>query len=195
MIFDYPDLSHKFEAFREALEFSSGHEIFWINQNEGGIVREENTVWGELKPLSIASVGIDEKRNEETGDATNPRQEVICGNRIIRFQLNMRSRDQEHTYTGWYAAEATRTKLRSAFVRDQFLDPYDLSIATVGDVIDVPEVFDERLEDVAILEFNLNTTLNITDAAMVGTWIEEIEVTSNLIPLDTSLQWNDEVIP
>lgn len=195
MGFNFPDFPQKFDALRDALIWASGCDIFWINQNDGGIVREENKVWGELKPLRISSVGVDEKRNEETDDATNPRREIICGNRIIQFQLNMRSRNQEHRYTGWYAAEEARTKLRSDFALNRFFKPFDLGIATISDILDVPETFDDRLEDIAILEINLNTSLNITDAAMVGTWIESIEATSNLIPLGASLQLNDEVMP
>jgi hypothetical protein len=202
MTFQAPDLPVKFEAFREALEWASGVKIFWRHQSLEGRHREANEVWGELQIFNIQKLGIDDIRYVETGVSAAPLKATQCGNRILKFQLNMRSRSQEHRQTGWYAATKAQQRINSPFVRTKWLDANELALATVGDVIDAPDGFewDNRVEDIAVLEFDMNTILtDVDDAAVVGC-IETIKASTGFKNVDgndwpSSLQLDDEVMP
>lgn len=199
-MFNYPDVPDKLAQFRSALMWATGCEIVWKNQNDGGRVRESNKVWGELTLLSILGLGVDEIRNEETGTVSCPRVETLCGHRILNFQLDMRSRSQDHPKSAWYRALRAQTRMRYPYVRTTYLTPFEMSINTVSQILNNSFAFDNRVEDVAILEFAINTVLNDQDAATVGTWIEHIEVTSDFknaggVSWDSSLQLTDEVMP
>lgn len=201
MAFDYPDFPDKFDAFRKAIEVASGCPVFWKFQSLEGRHREANRVWGELKPFSILPIGVDWVKNVDEGTVEYPRVEVVCGYRRVVFQLNFVSRSQEHKMSAWYAAIRAQSRIRYSFINAEFFAPFCMALETVGQVLDVPEgqVWDDRVEDVALLEITMSTTLEDRDAAAVGTWIENAVIASNLknaggISLDPSLQWGLELM-
>lgn len=201
MAFDYPDFPEKFDAFRKAIEVASGCPIFWKFQSSEGRHREANRVWGELKPFSILPIGVDWIANVDEGVGDFPRVEVLLGYRRIVFQLNFVSRSQEHITSAWYAAVNAQSRIRFPFINTEFFAPNCMAIETVGQVLDVPDgqIWDDRVEDVALLEITMSTTLEARDAAAVGTWIEVVSITSNLknpggVSLDPSLQWGLELM-
>jgi len=180
MLFEAPDVKKKLESFENFLTWATGKEFFWANQNDGGRVREPNTVYGMLRVTDIAKTGTDEIRNKDLGTGNNPRQEILNGLRIINIQLNMCSRSQEHEQDALYSAMRVQTRINYPYVRDTFLTPFELAVNEVSNIVNVPDgkTFDDRIEDVAILNFKLNTVLTDNDAAAVGTYIEQIEFTS-----------------
>jgi hypothetical protein len=190
------------EAVKKAIAWAADIHAVWRDQDDGGVVRKANKPWVELRPRTFREVGIPDKRQEDLetpeneGTLENPRQEVQVFWKEIDFEARFRSRSQKHKMTGWYAAVRAQSKLRSTYVKDTFLKPFDLGLATVGDVLNMPEVklVADRTEDLAVLEFTLNATLCEVDESALGTWIDRCLVTSNLIPLDDSLQLNDEVM-
>lgn len=203
--FDFPDLPEQFRAFQEAVAWSSESRIVWFNTTDGGDVREANEVWGELFLRRIRTLGIDETRYCDLSDSEEwARQDVVNSVKQLDIRLHMRSRQQnfEDANVGWYKATRTQVRLWYQYVTDTYLKPYQLSLATVGDVIDMPRRadHDDRIEDLAVLDFTLNAVLTDTDEAAVGSWIESLEITSNLKnpggePLSPVLQWDNEVIP
>jgi hypothetical protein len=204
--FEHPDLDKKMEAVRDWLAWCSESNIIWIDQKDGGNFRKANRVWGELRPRQITRQGTDEIRYEDVdnqaGDAEFPRQDVLISWRQIAFELRMRSRDQEHRQSAWYAATRADARSSHRYGRNRWLKPMDLAFADAEAVVNMPTIieWDDRIEDVANWEFRLNTFLCDRDAAAVGTWIESIEVSSNIRnvvgePLDASLQLNEESMP
>jgi hypothetical protein len=181
--FEYPDLPKRMEAVKKAIAWAAGIDAVWRDQDDGGVVRKGKP-WVELRPRTFREIGIPDKRQEDLetaeteGTLENPRQEVQVFWKEIDFEARFRSRSQKHKMTGWYAA------------------PYELGLATVGDVLNMPEVklVADRTEDLAVLEFTFNATLCEVDEAALGTWIDRCLVTSDLSPLDDSLQLDDEVM-
>lgn len=199
--FEYPDLPKRMEEVKRAVAWASGIDVFWRDQDDGGVVRKGKP-WVELRPRTFREIGIPDKRQEDLetaeteGTLENPRQEVQVSWKEIDFEARFRSRSQEHRMTGWYAAVRAQSKLRSTYAKDTFFKPYELGLATVGDVLNMPEVklVADRTEDLAVLEFTFNATLCEVDEAALGTWIDRCLVTSDLSPLDSSLQLNNEVM-
>ncbi len=167
----------------------------WENKPEPR-VRQSNRVWATIAFAGLVPLGTDGVRHDETGDATNPRQEVRQGDRLFKIQIKVKSRDQNHRMTAWYAASQVQLRLNQTYAKEKWLDPNDLKIATVGEVIPMPAVLhDNRFEDVAVLEVAFNTTIYDTDAASIGTWIEQAEVSSAVDGWDSSLELDDETMP
>jgi hypothetical protein len=206
MTFSAPDLADKFDLIRDALEWAVNDSIriFWKHQALEGRNREPNQVWGELMPFSITRLGTDEIRYENIG--SNPvtaLQAVQCGNRLLTFQLNMRSRSQEHRTSAWMAATRGQMRISSPHVRTTwFTQANELGLATVGDVIPMPDgyVNDDRIEDVSVMEFAINTVLNETDAANIVYLIDQIKASTGFKNVDgndwpSGLQLTNEVMP
>jgi len=204
--FVYPDLPKRMDAVREAVQWAAGINAVWRDQDDGGIVRRENRAWIELRPRRIQRVGWDDRRHVdlETPDTEGtlkwPRQELLVSWREIYFEARFRSRTQEHDCAAWYYAARMQTRLQSSYLKEKWLSGNLLAIADIGDVINMPDtlVFQNRREDIAIVEFTLNATLCEEDGASVGSWIDRVLVTSNIkcgdTPIDASLQLNDDVM-
>lgn len=202
----YPDLSTRLEAIKDAVSWAAGVNTVWRDQNDGGIVRRGNTPWVELRPRRLQKIGQDEIRHIDLETPTTegtldwPRQELIVAQREIFFMALFKSRSQEHVSSAWYAAARMQTMLNSTFLREKWLIGNMLSIIGVGDVQNMPEtrVFQDRREDIAIIEFSIGATLCEEDAASVGSWIDRVLVTSNIkrgdTPLDSSIQLDDDVM-
>ena len=194
-----PDYADKFDALKSWACWATGLRVVWENQATKQI-REAGRPWGELSFQSLAPVGPDvtvyEDVDNDDGDAVNPRQDLICGHRILNVLLRTKSRSQEHRASAWFALAQAQGKYRSSYGRSQFLDPNDLKLNEVGEVLSLPPILhDNRLEDVAVLELSYNTVFVDTDLAAIGTWIEQAEVTSDFRDLDDSLQLAAELMP
>lgn len=203
--FEYPDLDQKMDAIKKWLRWCTEIEVVWIDQDDGGRVRESQKVWGELRPRRIVTLGVDETRYEDVdnlaGDARYPRQDTIIGQRQLMLELRTKSRDQNHRQSAWYAATRAQLRVRYLYGKNKWLAPFDLSLATVADVVNMPEIKikNDRIEDIANLEFTLNTFLCDKDTAAIGTWIEHVEVSSDLknaggTSLDPSIQLDKELM-
>lgn len=207
MSYDYPDLSRRLDAVKDAVAWASGVNAVWIDQNDGGRVRQPNKAWIELRPRRILDAGTQDVRHvdletpETEGTLEFPRQEVYVLHKEIQFEARARSRSQEHTESGWFALMKTQDRLFQSYAINRWMKPNYMARNKMGDVVNMPrlKVFDNRVEDVAVLEFSINTALCDTDSTNLGTWIDRALVSSNLIntdgnPLDESLQLDDEVM-
>lgn len=199
--FEYPDLDQKFDALREALEWAAGCKVVWINQKDGGRVREPREVWAELKPRMIQNIGKEIRNEIRVNDAVTPRQELLIGRRVIAFELRFKSRNQEHKRSAWYAASRAQLRLGSRYIKGTWLQPFNWGLATVGEIVDLEQYVLDRAEDVANLEFDLNTFVTDKDASAIGTWIEHVEVSSNklrhtaAIQANGAIQLDEELLP
>lgn len=189
--FEHPDLDMKMDAVRSWLCWCAEVKVAWLDQSDGGRVREANTVWGMLRPRRIVAQGVDEVRYIDVpSNVENPRQEMIVGWRAITFDFRTHSRDQNHRQSAWYAATRAQLRARYRYGKDKWLKPFDMSLATIEDVVNMPEVkeWDDRVEDVANMEFTLNTFLCDKDASAVGTWIEQVVMNGDLLGMAGSIQ-------
>ena len=200
MTFQSPTLPTKFDALKEALEWASGCTLYWQGQNTGRR-REAGEVWGEVRLFSMRGIGTEELTYTDTEDGSdNPVQVNQIGQRLLTFQLHLRSRSQAHASSAWLAGARAQQRLRAPYSVQTFLKPNQMSIAYIGTVQDTGAQWDSRIEDLAILEFSINTVLTDIDTENVTTYIEHIEassgtkdVTGTLLPAD--VQWDEEVIP
>ena len=195
-------ITDQMSAVENAFKWASGLPVVWKNKADSPRVREPNRAWVELQVLSLRSIGTDEIRESEGTDATNPRVENMCAHREMRIQAKFRSRSQEHVDTAWAAGIHASMRINARFARSKWYRDSNICVISASEIIDVPDGLkhDNRIEDVAILETVFGIAINETDAAMVGTYIEHVEVTSALknpggVALDASLQLNKEVMP
>ena len=200
--FQHPDLPKRFDELKKAVSWASEINTVWRNQDDGGIVRKANKAWVELRPTRFMEVGTDEVRHEDLetaateGTLDSPRQDVLVSWREIFFEARFRSRSQKHKMSGWYAAMRFKTRMKAPYLCQEWLKPMHFSLVGVGDVWDMPEVkiFDDRREDIAIVEFSLNAVLCEADETSVGTWIDRCLVSSDIDGLDDSVELDDEVM-
>lgn len=210
MSFVYPDPATKMDAIRDGLCWGADVPVVWINQNDGGRVREAHQVWGELRPRQITKIGQDERRDTDLEAVTpalpaaldEPRQSCIVALRNLNMELRLRSRSQEHRNSAWFAGALAQINIGSEHMREKYFKPFGLSFVNARDVVDMPDmrIHDDRIEDVAVLEFDIETFFIMEDATMFGTWIEQVEVTSKLRDcsgalLDASIQLDKELMP
>lgn len=202
MTFSSPDLPAKFEALKSALEWASGISVYWRDQSTGRR-KEANEVWGELQLFSIARLGDDDIRLEDGSDPDWPLIPTQSGARVLRFQFHAMSRSQTLVSTAWYALSKAQSRIKAPYAYENWFNDYELGIAAVGDVLDVPQgrVFDKRVEDVALMELEVNTVLTDVDADTAISYIESVKLSTSGIlyadgtPLPDALQLDDEVIP
>jgi len=195
----------RMEAIKAWAKWASGKNVVWRYQSDGGRVREANTVWLDLAPTRIIRIGTDEvcykDIDNEAGDATYPMQMVYVGLRKLQFELRAMSRSQEHTMSAWEALTNVHSKAFSRYAIDKYFQPYNMSLAELGDVFNMPltKIFDMRIEDVALFEFEMNTVLTDEDAHELGTYIETILISSDVqhdggeTSLPDSVQLDNEV--
>lgn len=205
--FEYPDLPKRLDALKEAIEWASEVKVVWMDQDDGGRVKEPNKAWIELRPRRFretAPPGIrheDLETAETEGTLTNPRQEVTISYKEIDFEARARSRRQDHPLTGWYAAVRLQSRITKSYALGKWYKPNNLAISNIGEVFNMPRelMYDDRKENLAIFEFSVETILCDKDEADLGTWIDRCEVTSDFkidenTSLDSSLQLDDEVM-
>lgn len=223
MPYAHPTWKDKTDKILEALCWASKLEGAWANTKEAFRLREPNAeAWFEIRVRALREIGIDEtiQRDLEStgsklqpgvddpappGSLENPRQEEQCGQRQLTLDVRFFSGDTEHDSVAWVHADQTRARLRTSYVRNEFLRPVAVSIDTMFDVFALPTVStpetDDREESEASLELILATTIREIDEAAVGTWIESVQVTSNLkqpgggSSLDSSLQLDNTEMP
>ncbi len=218
-----PTWKTKLDTLTRGLEWASGVCGVWKFQDDAFQAPESNDPWFELRMQRIFAVGgADEvlqcdNIDPATGlpDATNPRKEVVVGQREFRAEFRAFGRDQDHDVVAWVIAERTRTRMGLGYFRDEFLnkqpqvdDPAavpsaNMALVELFDVFPMPptnQVIMDRWQSEAVLEMRLSTTTAEDDAAAVGTWIEKVEISSNLLqpdgttPLAPTLQLNNRLI-
>jgi len=217
-----PNWQTKLKTLTRGLEWASGVCGVWKFQADAFQAPESNDPWFELRMARVFSIGSDEvlqcdNIDPETSaiDVVDPRKEVVVGQREFRCEFRAFGRDQDHDVVAWVIAERTRTRMGLPYFRDEFLnktprsdDPAavpsaDMAIVELFDVFPMPptnQVIMDRWQSEAVLEMRLSTTVAEDDPAAVGTWIEQVEISSNLLepdgetPLDSSIQLNDRLI-
>ncbi len=218
-----PDWKSKLETLTRGLEWASGVCGVWKFQDDAFQAPESNDPWFELRMMRVFSIGNDETLqcdniDPATGqpDVESPRKEVVVGQREFRAELRVFGRDQDHDVVAWVIADRTRTRMGLPYFRDEFLNrtprvddqppiipSANMAIVELFDVFAMPptnQVVMDRWQSEAVLEMRLATTVAEDDPAAVGTWIEQVEVSSNLLqpdgetPLDSTLQLNNRLI-
>ncbi len=217
-----PDWKTKLDTLTRGLEWASGVCGVWKFQDDAFQAPESNDPWFELRMARVFSIGPDETVQCDNVDPVtklpnevNPRKEVVIGQREFRCELRAFGRDQDHDVVAWVIADRARTRMGLAYFCDEFLnktpDPNDpaavpsanMAIVELFDVFPMPptnKVIMDRWESEAVLEMRLATTVAEDDPAAVGTWIEKVEISSNILqpdgvtPIDSSLQLDNRLI-
>lgn len=192
-----PGWPAKMHAIQDAIHWAADRVVVvFRDSNQGGRVREANEVWLELHLDRIDSLGVDGSVDVEGADP-NDRVPVMCGVRSFTMDVRAFSRSQEHDQAAWYALERARLRFRAPFVKDEWLKPANLAIVEAAQLVNLPKVWDQRVEDQGVLELRMATTVSDQDAAYTGTWIDRVLVSSTLKAfdgqnLDPALQLDNE---
>lgn len=217
-----PDWQTKLATLTRGLEWASGVCGVWKFQADAFQAPQNNDPWFELRLRRVFVIGIDEVLQCDNIDPTtnlpdlvDPRKEVVVGQREFRVEFRVFGRDQDHDAVAWVIADRTRTRMMLPYFRNEFLNKVPVStddaavpsanmaIVEVFDVMPMPpaeKVVSSRWQSEAILEMRMSTTVAEDDPAAVGTWIEKVEISSNLLqpdgetPLDPSLQLDKRLI-
>lgn len=195
-----PTLPQKMEAIRNAISWAGrGLPVFFVRQKEGGRIREPNRNWGEIELFSIRTIEqdyvTDIDRDNETGNDPEPRQEIAIGTRQITLQLSIRSRTQEPEKSGWYDATDLSLRLAYSRVADIWLRPNNIVLNQISVINDKPYNYENRIEDLALFELVFLTVIEDNDSTARGTWIESIDVTSEIDDMQEALQMDKEIFP
>lgn len=211
----FPTWQDKTDAIRESLLWAAGPRVCgdWAFKKEAFSLPDDNDPWFVLRMGPILEYGVDEQTNLDnidpvTGepDVDEPRSDMVVGQRLFTVQVRVMSRDQEHDTVAWIVAERIRSRMRFRYVKDKWFRPKCVALVSMGQVIPIPqppakpEAVELRCQSEAVLEVSLATVITETDAAAVGTWIEQVEVTSQIrnaggTLIDSSLQLDQEVMP
>ncbi len=175
----------------------SGLETHWFGEQIESLERP----YAQLQVSSSNSIGTDDRREEY--DDTQPEGEQIVrsiyGNRVFMLGCRVRTRDQTPTGAArWYLE-----KVRSSLYKISSLDVFkEANLALVGSeaVINLDTVFQQRQESEALLDIRFATAAVETDPRDRGTWIEKIEVSSDIkdpggTSIPASLQFDEEEMP
>ena len=193
-----PSIDFIFEKIKKALSWAFGCRIAMTNEAEITRIRENNKVWGEMLLMDVQDFIPVENRDLDISayDPLTPRQGMTIKHLPLRFQLSLMSRDQRPSKSAWYTATVGKTRLGQEFVLDKWLRPFASFVESESNIIRIPgRIFDSRSEDLAILELLFYIVIVDADEAARGTWIEAIELTSHLTPMNESLQLDKERIP
>lgn len=207
----HPTWSQKTEAIRAAIQWAAFNICGdWKFKKEATSLPDDNDAWFELRMGRLLEVGTPDIGHEDNIDPTtgdpdveSPRKEVIYSGREMYVEVRFFSRDQEHDAVAWVVADRARSRLRMPYVKERFFSPVGLSILEFLEIFPMPspeKVVEYRWESEALFEMQFFTILSEVDNAAVGTWIETVEITSELknpggVPLDSKLQLDKEVMP
>lgn len=206
----FPTWQQKVDAIKAACEWATGVRGDWKYKAEAFSLPENNDAWFELSMGRIRTLGIDDICSIDNGvpvgggaGAEFPRSDLVVGQRQFFVELRTFNRDQEQDVVAWIIADRARAKLSLPYVREEFFTPAQIGIAELFEVVPMPspqQVVQERWQSEAVLEMDLTTSIVESDGAAIGTFIESIEVSSNLInsggdPLAAILQLDNEVMP
>lgn len=194
----HPDLAAKKESIRDWVAWcADGIPVVFIDEADRGLVRHDQySAWVEMRLRDIRMVGVDEVRQidnvDDAGsiDVDNPRAELVVAQRLLSFDVRVRSRSQSPRSSGWFAASRMQTRMNFRTGRDRYLSGVGVGMAGIPVVMNQPNtarvngidesVHDGRVEDLAIMELQLTTALCERDAQAVGSWIQSVEITGTL---------------
>lgn len=212
-----PTWKDKLDILTLGLEWATGVSGVWKYQHQAFEAPRSNDPWFELRMMRVFDIGNAETANAEnidpvTGlpDATDPRKEIAVSQKEFRCDMRIFGRDQQHDVVAWVIADTARTRMRMPYFTGEFLNKQgaeapsaNMAIVELFDVVPMPaleQVVDNRWQSEAMLEMRMSTSAAEDDPAAVGSIIEAVELTSNLLqpdgvtPLDPSIQLNDELI-
>lgn len=190
------DWPHKLLALQEALHWAARGRatVVFRDANAASSARQSRRPWIEIAVDSISMIGQDNVSRVD--DGAGGQTEVYEGQREFSVDVRAYSREQTPGQQAWYIADLARTRLRrSKYARERWLDPHDLAIVDMREVVNLsPRVWDGRAEGEASLEMRLATNVCETDEANATTWIETVLLSSDL-GIDPSLELADDQIP
>lgn len=190
--------SHPYKEQHDAIQKwfcrATGLKAVWRNSKTD---HGRNPPSATLRRTRIRSLGVDEVRRTTVTKGSPPAdfvQSEIVGQRQILVTLRIRSRDHNLTEAAYGLMEAARSSLKAAWALE-ILRAGCVSVVESGDVVEIEEKFQGRIESVALLDLTFGTVLRVTDPRNEATTIEEVEISSNLQPMADSLQLDEEKIP
>lgn len=205
----YPTWLQKCDAIRDAVAWATQTHGDWAYRKEAFSDPDDNDPWFELRMGRMRELGVDDVCYLDNGTTPSdpggefPRQDVIVGQRQFFVEMRVFNIDQEQDVVAWNVATRARTRMRLQYLKDRWFIPNQIGIAELFEVVPMPaprQPVELRWRSEAVLEMDLVTAVAETDTAAIGTWIETVEVSSNLkncagVPLDPSIQLDNEVMP
>jgi hypothetical protein len=205
----YPTWLQKCDAIRDACAWATGVCGDWAYKKEAFELPEDNEPWFELRMGRMRELGVDDICYTDNGVPAGdpggefPRQDTIVGQRQFFVEMRTFNRDQEQDVVAWLVADRARTRLRLPYAKERFLTPVNVALAELFEVVPMPTPrapVEQRWRSEAVLEMDLTTVVAETDGAAIGTWIESVEISSDLkncagVSLDPSIQLDNEVMP
>lgn len=212
-----PTWRDKLDTLTRGLEWATGVCGVWKFQHDAFEAPSSNEPWFELRMMRVFDIGnaesVDvENIDPETGepDEESPRKEVAVSQKEFRCDMRVFGRDQQHDVVAWVVADEARTRMRLPYFTDEFLNnqggeapSINCAIVELFDIMPMPPTLMEvaaRWQSEALFEMRLSTSMAVDDPAAVGTIIEAVELSSDLLQpdgvtsLDPSIQLNNELI-
>lgn len=212
-----PSWGDKLDTLTRGLEWASGVQGVWKYQHDAFQAPNSNDPWFELRMMRVFAIGNAEIVHEDNIDPLtddlddeNPRKDIAVSQKEFRCDMRVFGRDQSHDVVAWAIADSTRTRMRFPYFTDEFLNQQggqapsaNIAIVELFDIVPMPptpKVVQDRWQSEAMFEMRLSTTAAEDDPAAVGSIIQAVELTSNLLqpdgttPLDPSIQLDDELI-
>jgi len=167
-------------------------EVVW----EGEAAKHGDRPHGILHIFATRNVGTDERRQEY--DDTQPEGKrivwTVSGMRLFTLSCRVRSRDNNPGKAAIAYLEKARTSLAKLSTLEMFRGA-ELAFVGAEAVNDLPGLYQDRMESFANMDVQFTAVVNETDTREQGTYIETIEVTSNVDGWPNSVQLDAEEMP
>jgi hypothetical protein len=155
----------------------------------------------EMRIFASQGVGTDELRRayDGTAPAGSELQYTVSGHRIFTVGCKVRSRDNRPGYAAPAYLERARTSLTKPSVIALFQNA-EIAIIGAEAVQDLSGWFQDRQESFASMDVIMSTVVNDTDSNEIGTYINTVEISSNVVDvsgvsISNTLQLVNEEIP
>jgi len=197
---EYKNLSDYRQLIKKAIAWAGKCEAVWIEDSELGFVREAGKPWIELEDVTLTEISsFEESEESEDETAENPREVYQVAQKTLRVKVRGRSRIQAQTNptlrNGFDVLGDVQSRLQMPYTKDAFLI-YDISLGDIGIVRNMPILeFDDRMESQALMEVDFHIVIIDTDPASDGTFIESMDLTSDIEGVSEDLQIDGEIIP
>lgn len=157
--------------------------------------------YGELRLRTSRGVGTDEIRREVDATQSLGKELVrtVSGHRILTLVCKVRSRDNRPSRAAMPYLERARTSLAKLSTIGLF-QTAELAIIGAEPLVELPGLFQGRMESLASMDVLLSSVVNETDPREQGGYIDKVEYTSIFRnvdgePLPDSLQLDEEEMP
>lgn len=157
-------------------DLAGGLQTVWRDKRRA-FTNPKDQAWVLLHVVNEQSIGIDDRRLEDQGEAipVYPYEESANGHRRVRLEIRVESFRHDDDRFAYDAASKIRTRLSWQSSHDTLL-ALNVSVSTKGETVDVSNLIqDNRITSVALFQLVLNVGVSEGDAANRVPAIETVE--------------------